>query len=281
MTRRHPALAGVMGWPVAHSLSPRLHSFWLKRAGLAGHYVPLPVAPDDLDKALFSLPALGFRGVNVTVPHKEAVFKLLRRVDPLAARVGAVNLVAIDEKGGLFGRNSDVAGFADHLRAAAPHWRSDQGAALILGAGGAARAVCVALLDLGVPRLILCNRNLARAEALAEILAHKAVEVAGWIDRSSLLKEVALLVNSTSLGMTGQPPLDVGLSLMPPGGVVYDLVYAPLKTALLTEALSRGLTAVDGLGMLIHQAVPSFEAFFGAVPQPDEASRAHLIEALA
>jgi len=280
MRRPEPPLAGVMGWPVAHSLSPRLHSFWLDRAAIAGTYVALPVSPDQLKIAVFALPALGFRGVNITIPHKETVFGLLDRLDPLAKRVAAVNLVSIDERGRLFGQNSDVYGFRAHLLASAPDFQPSTAPAVILGAGGAARAIAVALLDLGVPRLTLVNRNLSRAEALAEALSDDRVEVAGWADRSALLKQAGLLVNATSLGMTGQPVLDIHLSLMLPGGVVFDSVYTPLQTPLLAEAERRGLIPVDGLGMLIHQAVPSFEAFFGVQPQPDATSRAHLVAAL-
>ena len=279
MTPLRP-VAGVIGWPVNHSLSPRLHRFWLDRAGIDGFYVPLPVSPDQIDAALSGLSAFGLRGVNVTVPHKEAVFERLHRLDPLTRRVGAVNTVVVAERGGLIGRNTDVAGFMDHLRHSAPHWTGPTGPAVILGAGGAARAAAVGLLDAGVPGLCLINRNITRAEALARKLDDPRVRIAGWQDRTSLLKGTALLVNTTSLGMTGQPPLDVELSLLPGNGVVYDIVYAPLETPLLAEARRRGLTAVDGLGMLIHQAVPAFEAFYGVRPDPDAQTRAHLVEVL-
>ncbi len=270
-------LAGVMGWPIGHSLSPCLHGFWLARAGIAGHYVPLAVRPEGLPRALRALPDFGFRGVNITVPHKEAAAALVDRLDPLAARIGAVNTVVVDRRGRLEGRNTDAEGFLGNLEAAVPGWTGRDGAALVLGAGGAARAVLAALLEAGIARVHVANRTRARAERLAADLADRRVLAADWSERSSLLQEVTLVVNTTTLGMVGHPPLDLELSLLAPDALVYDLVYRPLETDLLRQARARGHVAIDGLGMLIHQAVPAFEAFFGRRPKADAASRAHLL----
>ncbi|MBK5921351.1 shikimate dehydrogenase [Rhodothalassium salexigens] len=280
MTAADRPVAGVIGWPVAHSLSPRLHRFWLDRAGIDGFYVPLPVAPGHVAAALAGLPALGLRGVNVTVPHKQAVFDALDRVTPVARRAGAVNTVTVAEDGTLEGTNTDVAGFLGHLRQAAPVWRADAAPAVILGAGGAARAAAVALLDAGVARLVVVNRTVARAEALALALGDPRVAVAPWEGLAGALDGAGLLVNTTSLGMAGQPPLTPDLAPLAADAVVYDIVYVPLETPLLAAARARGLATVDGLGMLIHQGVPAFRAFFGAEAAADAATRAHLLAAL-
>lgn len=280
MTDRAPLVAGVLGWPVAHSLSPRMHRFWLAGEGLGGDYVALAVRPQNLAAALAALPALGFAGVNITVPHKEPAARLVHRLHPVARRIGAVNTVIVDKRGRLEGRNTDAHGFLAHLQAAVPAWRAEGGAALLLGAGGAARAAAVALLDAGLDRLYIANRTRERAERLADALDDPRAHAASWQERSALLKEVALVANTTTLGMAGEPPLDLELSLMAPGGVVYDIVYKPLETDLLRQARRRGLVAVDGLGMLVHQAVPAFEAFYGVRPQAAAEAYAHLRAAL-
>jgi len=276
-----PGLAGVVGWPVTHSLSPRLHAYWLARLGIEGHYVPLPVRPENLERAITALPALGFRGVNVTVPHKEAVCSLIDRVEPAAARIRAVNTILIRNDGRLEGRNTDAYGLLANLDQQVPRWREQAQTALLLGAGGAARAGAVALLDAGLARIHIVNRTKARAEALADDLGDGRLVPAGWQDRSSLLKDTDLIINTTTLGMTGYPPLDLNLSLLPRHAIVYDIVYRPLETALLRQAKARGFSVVDGLGMLIHQAVPAFETFYGHQPQVDSAAKAHLLEVLA
>ncbi|RMF15692.1 MAG: shikimate dehydrogenase [Alphaproteobacteria bacterium] len=273
-----PPIAGVIGWPIAHSLSPALHRFWLQAAGIAGDYVPLAVRPDRLAEALAGLAPLGLRGVNVTIPHKEACVRLVDRLDPLARRVGAVNLIRLDDRGRLEGRNSDVAGVQGALAEEAPDFTCEGACALLLGAGGAARAVAVALLDAGIARLVIVNRHEARARRLAEELADRRAGAGLWQERSARLKETDLLINATSLGMTGQPRLDLELSLMPAHGIVFDLVYRPLETPLLYEARRRGLTTIDGLAMLVHQAVPAFEAFFGRHPEDTVGARRHLAE---
>lgn len=268
-------LAGVIGWPVSHSLSPRLHGYWLRQYRIDGAYLPLPVRPEALSPVIAGLAELGFRGVNVTIPHKQAVLKLCTNVDSTAERIGAVNTVVFRD-GGLHGSNSDAFGFLENLQRGAPDWQPAAGPAVVLGAGGAARAVIVALLDAGVPGIRLVNRTLARAEALAEAFGER-VAARSWEDAESELAEARLLVNSTSLGMTGQPDLALDLTALPRIAVVTDLVYAPLETPLLAAAKARGNTVVDGLGMLLHQARPGFKAWFGQRPEVTEDLRRFLL----
>ena len=264
-------LAGVIGWPVGHSRSPRLHNYWLERLGVDGAYVPLAVAPGDLAAVLAALPRMGFVGANLTVPHKEAALALVDRLDPLAARIGAVNTLVVED-GKLIGRNTDAFGFLENLRRGAPAWVPQSGPALVLGAGGAARAVVAALVEAGVPEIRLANRSAERAEALAAALGGPIRPVA-WESREAALAEAALLINTTTLGMSGMAPLEISLDRLASGAVVNDIVYVPLKTELLREAERRGHVAVDGLGMLLWQAVPGFEAWFGQRPEVDEALR--------
>jgi len=272
-------LAGVMGWPVGHSLSPRLHGFWLKSYGIDGAYVPLAVAPDDLLSALSLLRKIGFSGVNLTVPHKEMALAGLDKITEDARRIGAVNTVSVDETGALVGSNTDGFGFLENVRQNCPGWRSHAGPAVIIGAGGAARAVTAALISEGVPEIRLVNRTRARCEDLARAFAGPT-RVIGWAERHDALEGANLLVNTTTLGMTGQPDLDLNLDALPRAATVNDIVYAPLMTTLLKNAHARGNPIVDGLGMLLHQARPGFETWFGVAPQVTEALRAHLIEGL-
>ncbi|MGD9537847.1 MAG: shikimate dehydrogenase [Alphaproteobacteria bacterium] len=265
-------LAGVMGWPVGHSRSPRLHGFWLEQHGIDGAYVPLAVPPARLGEALRALSALGFAGVNLTLPHKEAALAHVDALSETARRIGAVNTVTVQADGRLMADNTDAFGFVEHLRASAPGWRGDARPAAVLGAGGAARAVAVSLLDAGVSELRLINRTPERAQALADALGRN-MRVILWKARAEALEGVSLLVNTTSLGMAGQPALDLDLARLPTSAVVYDLVYAPLKTALLAAARARGNVAVDGLGMLLHQARPGFRAWFGVEPEVTPALR--------
>lgn len=259
-------LAGVMGWPVGHSRSPRLHGYWLERLNIDGAYLPLAVRPEDFEIALRALPRLGFAGANVTVPHKELALTLVDKVEPLARRIGAVNTLVVQPDGTIEGRNTDGFGFLENLRHNAADWRADAGPAVVLGAGGAARAVCAALVDAGAPEVTVINRSLNRAEALAADIGGP-IRVAGWGDVDAALAQAALLVNTTTLGMTGQPPLKVDLACLPPSAVVNDIVYAPLMTDLLVAGAARGNKVVDGLGMLLWQAVPGFEAWFGVRPE--------------
>jgi len=258
-------LAGIVGWPVAHSRSPRLHGYWLERYGIDGSYLPLAVRPDDFEAALRGLAASGFRGVNVTIPHKEAALRLCDEVTPQAARIGAVNTIVMQD-GRLLGSNSDGFGFLENLRQGCPDWRPQDGACVVLGAGGAARAVLAALQDAGVPEIRLTNRTAARAQTLAEEFGTPVTAVA-WQERSESLAGAGLLVNTTSLGMDGHPPLELALDDLPSDALVTDIVYVPLQTELLAASTARGNPTVDGLGMLLHQARPGFEAWFGKVPE--------------
>ena len=258
-------LAGVIGWPVAHSRSPALHGHWLARHGIDGAYVPLPVQPDDLAAAVHGLRAAGFAGLNVTLPHKQAVMALCSTLEPSAAHAGAVNTLVFGP-GGIMGSNTDGAGFVANLRA---HGIDPaRGPALVLGAGGSARAIAAALLALGTP-VRVCNRTAARAEALAAALP--GLGVVPWTERAGALRGQALLVNTTQLGMAGQPPLDMPLDAAAPDMAVADIVYAPQETALLARARALGLPAVGGIGMLLHQAAPGFAAWFGVMPSVDQA----------
>lgn len=258
-------LAGVIGWPIAQSRSPVLHGHWLKQYGVAGTYLPLPVEPERLPDAIRGLRALGFSGCNVTIPHKLDVLKLMDTVDPVAQRIGAVNTVVVQNDGTLSGFNTDAYGFLASLRDVRPDWKASAGPITILGAGGAARAVVVALLDDGASEIRLVNRTVERAQELAQIDPSR-IRVVEWAKRHDALDGAALLVNTTSQGMVGYPPLDIALDALPTGAMVCDIVYNPLETPLLAAARKRGNTAVDGLGMLLHQAVPAFEAFFGVRP---------------
>ncbi len=269
-------LAGVMGWPVGHSLAPRLHGHWLRRHGVDGAYLPLAVPPDRLAQALRALPALGFRGCNLIAPHQEAALGLVDRATPLASRIGAVNTVVVEPDGSLSGDNTDAFGFRASLAAGHPAWRADAGPAVLLGAGGAARAVAVALLEAGAPEVRLLNRTPDQAEQLTADL-EGAVTAYPWAERQAALAGAALLVNTTSLGRAGQPPLVLVLDALPRTAVVTDVVHTPLITPLLAVARARGNPVVDGLGMLLHQARPGFHAWFGVDPVVDDDLRAAVL----
>lgn len=267
-------VAGLMGWPVRHSRSPQLHGYWLAEHGIDGAYVPLPVEPTRLETALRALPALGFIGVNITVPHKASALSLVDRVNPVARRAGAVNTVVVQPDGTLEGRNTDAFGFLAALEQDAPQWQADR-PAVVLGAGGSARAVIVALIDAGLTEIRVINRTRAKAEALQEL--GPSVRVIEWDKRSAALDGAGLVVNTTTLGMAGQPALELDLRALPGDAVVNDIVYSPLETPLLSTARGRGNPVVDGLGMLLHQARPAFHAFFGLDPTVTPALRAYVL----
>ncbi|MEM9269793.1 MAG: shikimate dehydrogenase [Pseudomonadota bacterium] len=262
-------LAGVTGWPIHHSRSPTLHGHWLKRYELAGHYIPMPVAPENLERALEALPGLGFRGINVTIPHKQAVMPLARRVTETAQRIGAANTLTFLPEGGFEADNTDAYGFVENLKAGAPSWSGAGQTPLVLGAGGAARAVLVALLDVGAAQILLANRTQARAEELANAFGPK-ITVIPWEEINDAVAQSDLVVNTTSLGMAGHGTLPLSLDAARPGTLITDIVYTPLMTPLLVDAQSRGLPFVDGVGMLLHQAVPGFSRWFGQHPEVDE-----------
>lgn len=276
-------LAGIMGWPVAHSRSPLLHGFWLDEVGIDGAYLPLPVRPERIEEALRALPILGFRGCNLTIPHKQAALSIVDRIEPLARRIGAVNTVVITADGSLEACNTDAFGFRENLREAVPNWQPTTGPAVILGAGGSARAVVAALTDTGVAEIRIVNRTLSRAEAVARDLSTPTTRITihSWDEASLVQRDAGLLVNTTSLGMKGEPPLALDLSPLPPSAPVVDIVYVPLETGLLAAARHRGHPVVDGLGMLLHQGRPGFEAWFGAPVRVTRELRAAILTSLA
>jgi shikimate dehydrogenase len=262
--------AFVVGHPIKHSRSPLIHGHWLKTYGLSGSYERIDVAPEDFAVFLRSFPAQGFAGGNVTIPHKEAAFSGVDRRTKRAERLGAVNTLWLDD-GVLWGDNTDVLGFMAHLdQSLGKSWEQDVGTALVIGAGGAARAVVAGLQERGIPRILVLNRTLPKAEELVRDLGDdrpSSLQALPWADIGAALTQAGLVVNTTSLGMTGQPPLEIDLGKTPDAAVVADIVYVPLKTPLLAAAEARGLTVVDGLGMLLHQAVPGFARWFGVTPQ--------------
>jgi shikimate dehydrogenase len=259
-------IAGVIGWPVEHSLSPVLHGYWLRHYGIDGAYVPLRVTPENLRAAIKALPKLGFVGANVTIPHKETVMACIDHVAPLAQKVGAVNTLIVAPDGRIGGLSTDGFGFLASLAASQPGWQAAAGAAVVIGAGGAARAIVQALLEAGAPEIRLVNRTAARARALADHLGGP-ITLIDWRDGEAALESASLLVNATSLGMRGEPALNLALDALPREAVVADIVYVPLLTELLASAAARGNRVVDGLGMLLHQARPAFAAWFGVEPE--------------
>ena len=273
MSDRKIPLAGVIGHPIAHSKSPQLHGHWLKTHGLPGFYVPMDVTADDLATVIKALPKMGFVGVNITVPHKVKVMELADLVTDRASLIGAANTLIFRRDGKLHADNTDGYGFVQNLRQGAPGWNPKAGPAAVLGAGGAARAVVASLLDVGVPEILIANRTRVRAEALQSDFG-KRVRVVDWVQAGNMIEEAATVVNTTSLGMMGKPDLRVPLDGLQKGALVTDLVYNPLKTKILQEAEDMGCQTVDGLGMLLHQAVPAFERWFGVRPDVDDATRA-------
>ena len=269
---RHAPLVGVIGMPVTQSRSPRLHGHWLARYGLPGHYVPLPVMPEHLAEVLRILPRAGFVGANVTIPHKEAVLTLADTVTDRAALIGAANTLIFRPDGKIHADNTDGYGFIANLRQHAPDWQPDKGPAALIGAGGAARAVVASLLDCGVRELRIANRTRLRAEQIRAEFGARLV-VYDWAQVGHMLEGATTVVNATSLGMEGKQPLRVPLDALLPGALVTDLVYTPLVTPFLAEAQARGCQVVDGLGMLLHQAAPGFERWFGQRPEVDDEAR--------
>ncbi len=273
-------IACVIGWPVTHSLSPKLHNYWLEENNIPGAYVPLAVQPENLKHALHSLKVLGFVGCNLTIPHKALAINYVEEITPLALRIGAINTIVVQQDGTLKGDNTDSVGFLRNLYEHVPNFDCTQGPIIVLGAGGAARAVCAALIDAGAKTIFICNRSKNRSESLVADFG-SIISVGPWESRNAALKDAHLLVNTTSLGLNGQPNLEIDLSLLPKNAIVYDLVYSPLMTRLLISARENGNRIVDGLGMLLHQARPGFAAWFGKEPEISENVRSFVISNLA
>ncbi len=269
-------LAGIVGWPVAHSRSPIIHNHWIKKYGLNGAYVQLPVAPGKLAQAVPGLAALGFRGCNITLPHKVDALQLVDEVDVMARRMGAMNTIVVQPDGSLKGFNNDGFGYIQSLLDAQPDWRADAGPITVLGAGGAARAVVLSLADRGAKEIRLLNRTFDKAQALAKEFG-APVKALPWEERHAALADVALLVNTTSQGMHGQPDLELNLDALPGHALVSDVIYVPLETPLLLAARQRGNPTVNGLGMLLNQARPAFNAWFGVMPEITEELKQALI----
>lgn len=269
-------LAGVIGSPVAHSRSPALHAHWLKRYGIAGYYVPLDIAAPDLEVALRALPKMGFIGANVTIPHKEKVMKIADLVTDRAAVMGAANTLIFRADGKIHADNTDGYGFIENLRQGAPGWEPTEGPATVIGAGGAARAVVASLIDVGVTEIRLTNRTRARSDALRQEFGTK-VHVYEWVQAGSAIDGASTIINASSLGMVGKPDLRIPTDALSRDAVVTDLVYTPLETAFLRQAAEAGCRTVDGLGMLLYQAAPAFERWFGVRPEVDADARAAVL----
>lgn len=272
MTQEKIPLVAVLGSPVAHSKSPLLHGFWLKQFGIQGHYVPIDVMAADLEQVLQTLPKMGFVGANVTLPHKEKILSIADQISDRAALIGAANTLVFQPDGKLYADNTDGYGFIENIRQHAPNWQAKDGPALVLGAGGAARAIVSALLEAGAPEVRISNRTRARADQIKSDFGGR-VGVVDWVKAGAEIEYAHTLVNTTSLGMTGKSALTISLDKLNPETLVTDIVYSPLETELLRAARSKGCRVVDGLGMLIHQAVPGFQRWFGQKPVVDQAIR--------
>jgi len=265
-------LVAVLGSPVSHSKSPLLHGYWLNRYGIKGYYIPVDVASSDLNQVLRTLPKMGFVGANITIPHKESILSFADQISDRASLIGAANTLSFMEGGKIYADNTDGAGFMENIRQNAPNWNPKEGPAMVLGAGGAARAVVASLLESGAPEVWITNRTKVRAEQF--VIAFGArLKTFDWVNASRVLGDVNILINSTSLGMVGKPELNINLNRLNTKALVTDLVYTPLETPLLKTARDKGCETVDGLGMLIHQGVAGFARWFGAKPEVDQATR--------
>jgi len=272
MKNDNPVLAGVIGWPIGHTKSPLIHTYWLQQHRIHGYYVPLAIRPENFEVGVRSLRKLGFRGANVTIPYKETIFNMASSISDRAALIGAANTLVFGEDGSIRADNTDGIGFRENIRQYAPDWRASLGPALVLGAGGASRAIVSALLDDGAPEVRIANRTRHKADILKDQFGAK-VTVVDWAKSSEATDGTATIVNTTSLGMTGLPPLKIKLNAAPRTALVTDIVYSPLKTDLLVQAEEQNLRTVDGVGMLLHQAVPGFHAWFDIRPEVDSTLR--------
>ena len=265
MSDKRIPLAGVIGTPIEHSRSPALHGYWLKAYGIRGHYIPLNVSRVNLERVIRTMPQMGFVGANVTIPHKESILNIADIVTDRAALIGSANTLIFADDGKIHADNTDGYGFIENLRSNAPDWKPENGPAVVLGAGGAARAVISSLLDAGAPELRLSNRTRSRAEAMRNEFGTR-IEVTEWVNAGDMIEGARTVVNTTSLGMVGMAELQISLADLTPDMLVTDLVYNPLETEFLKSARQAGCQVVDGLGMLLHQAVPGFERWFGHRP---------------
>lgn len=270
--------AGVLGWPIAQSKSPVIHGYWIDQHSIDGTYEAIAVKPEDFAAKINEMITLGFQGGNVTVPHKEAAYALSDGLSDRAKQIGAVNTIVFKD-GKILGDNTDGIGFINNLKQRAPAWDAKNGPALVLGAGGAARAIVHALLSEGAPSVVIANRTVEKAQNLASFFGD-TVTATAISDIDSVMQTANCLVNTTSLGMVGQNPLEIDLTPLPKAALVTDIVYNPLRTDLLEQAETLGLQNVDGLGMLLHQAVPGFEAWFGELPKVDDTLRQKILAAL-
>jgi shikimate dehydrogenase len=258
-------LAAVMGWPISQSRSPMLHNYWFEHHGLAGSYVPLAIRPENLGAALRALPALTFAGCNLTIPHKQEAMKIVDEVDVTATTIGAISCVVVRPDGSLAGSNNDWFGFVHNILEFVPDWRADAGPVAVMGAGGGARAVIYGLMQRGARDIRLCNRTHARALNLAKDFGGP-ITVLPWEQRHDAIEGIAMLVNATSQGMIGQAALDLRLDKLPISALVNDIIYIPRETPLIAAARARGNRTVTGLGMLLHQGIPAWQAWFGIAP---------------
>src|SRR5712671_6425704 len=259
-------LAGVMGWPVMHSRSPMLHNYWFRQHDLAGTYLPLAVRPERLAAALRALDPLGFAGCNLTIPHKQQAMTIVDEVDALAKSIGAISCVVVRPDGSLSGTNNDCYGFIHNIRQEQPGWRADAGPIVVIGAGGGSRAVCYGLAQEGARELRLVNRTFDRAQEIAERFGGP-IRALPWADRHDALGGAAMVVNTTSCGMVGQPALDITLDKLPQGALAADIIYIPLETPFLAAARKHGNRTINGLGMLLNQGRPAWKAWFGVEPE--------------
>lgn len=268
-------LAAVMGWPISQTRSPMLHNYWFEKHGVAGTYVPLAIPPERLQAALRALPSLGFSGCNLTIPLKQDAMRIVDQVDITAQKIGAISCVVVRPDGSLAGFNNDWFGFVHNILELVPDWRADAGSVAVMGAGGGARAVVYGLMERGAREIRLCNRTLARAQTLAKEFGGP-IDVLPWEQRHDAIEGVAMLVNATSQGMVGQPPLDLRLDKLARGALVSDIIYIPRETPLIASARARGNRTVTGLGMLLHQGIPAWKAWFGIEPKVTAELRAQI-----
>ncbi len=259
-------LACVMGWPIMHSRSPLLHNYWFKHHGLAGTYVPLAIRPEGLAAALRALHPLGFAGASLTIPHKQQALTIVDEVDAVARNIGAISCVIVGSDGKLTGTNNDCYGFIHNLKQTYPDWRADAGPVVVIGAGGGSRAVCYGLAQEGATEIRLVNRTLARAQSLAAEFGGP-IQALPWEQRNDALAGAAMVVNATSQGMLGLPALDIRLDRLPAAALAADIIYTPLETPFLAAARERGNRTINGLGMLLHQGRPAWQAWFGIEPE--------------